>query len=182
LRIVVRLMGCLIAISALGVAGGCGGSVPVQHHAAATPPPAAPVPASPADPRVAALEAYAGMWHAFVVASHSADYQSQSLAHYAAGSALSELTHGLYANYQKGIVTRGEPSFDPKVTIATPAGGTVQASVTDCADSSHWRNYYKSGKPAGSPSVARERIEAQLQLFGGVWKVTYLVVEKEGTC
>jgi hypothetical protein len=23
---------------------------------------------------------------------------------------------------------------------------------------------------------------AQLQLFDGVWKVTYLVVEKEGTC
>jgi len=38
------------------------------------------------------------------------------------------------------------------VTI-TSSGGAVKANVTDCADSSTWVNYYRSGKPApGAPA------------------------------
>ena len=122
------------------------------------------------------------MWRAFVVASQTADYQSPTLSQYAAGEALSVLTHGLYQNYQQGIVTRGQPSFNPTVSVATSAGGPAQATVTDCADSSGWHEYLRSGKPVGGPSGGPRRIEARLQIFGSVWKVTYLLVEKEGTC
>jgi hypothetical protein len=122
------------------------------------------------------------MWHAYVVASRTADYQPGPLAHYAAGGALALLTHGLYENHRNGIVTRGQPVFDPKVTVTSSNGSPAQANVTDCADSSHWADYYKSGKPAAGLPRGRHRIEARLQPFDGVWKVTYLVVEKEGTC
>jgi hypothetical protein len=138
--------------------------------------------AAAGDPQVLARQAYLGMWQAFVAASRTADFQSPALAHYAAGGALSLLTHGLYQNYQDGIVTRGQPAFDPQVAVTSSSGSAAQASVTDCADSSTWVNYYKSGKPAPGEPRGRQRIYARLQPYFGVWKVTYLVVEKVGTC
>jgi hypothetical protein len=122
------------------------------------------------------------MWHAYVAASRTANYQSPSLAHYAVGGALSLLMHGLYSNFRNGIVTRGSPAFHPEVKVAIRNGQLFQATVTDCGDSSHWGEYYKSGKPVPGHPGGRRRIVAQLEPFDGVWKVTYLVVEKEGTC
>ena len=169
-----------LAVVVAGVTG-CGGSVPAPHHSPATPP---AVPSAPASgtPQAQARQAYLGMWRAFVAASRTADYQSGALSQYAAGGALSVLTRGLYQNYRNGIVTRGQPSFSPHVTVASPPGSTVQATVTDCADSSHWADYYRSGKPAPGEQQGRQRIDARLQPFNGSWKVIYLVVEKEGTC
>ena len=167
----------LVAITA------CGSNGPPKLQPSQTSPTPAPssAPAS-GKPQVLARQAYLGMWHAFVAASRTADYQSASLAHYAAGDALSLLTHGLYQNYRNGIVTRGQPSFHPDVTVASSNGAAVQATVVDCADSSHWIDYYKSGKPAPGEAQGRQRINARLQPFDGEWKVTYLVVEKVGTC
>jgi hypothetical protein len=134
------------------------------------------------DPRTLARQAYLGMWQAYVVASRTADYQAPSLDHYAAGAALSVLTHGLYQNHQQGIVTRGQPTFDPAVKMVRASGGdTAEAEVTDCADSSRWLDY-RSGKPVGGQPQGRRRIIAQLQPLNGVWKVTYLNVGKAGTC
>jgi hypothetical protein len=173
-----------LLIGFLAVAGlvGCGGSTPTPHLSPSATRSAPPAAATSGDPRAQARGAYLGMWAAFVRASRTADYQSSSLAHYAAGSALSVLVHGLYKNFRNGIVTRGQPTFNPKVKVATKNGKPFQANVTDCADSSHWADYYKSGKPAPGAPRGRQRIVARLQPFDGVWKVTYLVVEKEGTC
>lgn len=173
-----------LLIGFLAVAGlvACGGSSPTPHLSSSSARSAPSAVAPPGDPRVQAREAYLGMWTAFVKASRTADYQSPSLAHYAAGSALSVLMHGLYKNYRNGIVTRGQPTFHPKVKVASKNGQPFRVNVTDCADSSHWADYYKSGKPAPGAPRGRQRIVAQLQPFDGVWKVSYLVVEKEGTC
>ena len=160
----------------------CASSAPEPQHSQATPPTAPSSAPASGNPQALARQAYLRMWQAFVAASRTADYQSASLAHYAAGGALSLLTHGLYQDYVDGIVTRGQPSFHPEVTVSTSNGAAVQATVTDCADSSHWVDYYKSGKPAPGEAQGRQRIYARLQPFDGDWKVTYLVVEKVGTC
>ena len=168
----------------LAAGTGCAAGAPAPQRTGDTPPPA-PTAASPTasgSPQAQARQAYLGMWQAFVAASRTADFQSPALAHYAAGDALSLLTHGLYQNYQDGIVTRGQPAFDPQVAVTSSSGSAAQASVTDCADSSTWVNYYKSGKPAPGEARGRQRIYARLQPYFGVWKVTYLVVEKVGTC
>jgi hypothetical protein len=119
------------------------------------------------------------MWQAYVAASRTADYQDPALDHYAAGGALSVLIHGLYQEHQQGIVTRGQPTFDPAVTIIK--GTSTRADVTDCADSSRWLDY-RSGKPVSGQSLGRRRVAAKVQLFGATWKVTYLNVGTEGTC
>lgn len=126
------------------------------------------------------------MWRAFVTASKTADYQSPALARYAAGGALSLLTHSLYTNFKEGIVTRGEPSFSPSVTIPAASGGIRQADITDCANPSTWFNYTKSGKLVSGQPHGRRKVIARLQQFSPVgspeWKVTYLNVGLVGTC
>ena len=49
-------------------------------------------------------------------------YQPGALSQYAAGGALMVLTRSLYDNHQHGVVLRGAPALDPKVTGMTPAG------------------------------------------------------------
>ncbi len=93
-------------------------SAPEPHQSQAAPTLAPSSAPASGNPRALARQAYLGMWQAFVAASRTADYQSASLAHYAAGDALSLLMRGLYQNYRNGIVTRGRPSFHPDVTIA----------------------------------------------------------------
>ena len=66
--------------------------------------------------------------------------------------------------------------------VKTPAGEPAQAKVTDCADDSHALAYTRSGKPAPGEPPGRQRVYASLETFDGTWKVTYLVVEKVGTC
>jgi hypothetical protein len=133
--------------------------------------------AAAGDPQVLARQAYLGMWQAFFM-----DYQSPSLDRYAAGAALELLIHGLYQYHQEGIVTRGVPSHSVAVTMTKTSLGTPEAKVTDCSDSAGSGTYYKSGKPAAGESPGRQAIYAQVQPFDGTWKVTYLVVEKAGSC
>jgi hypothetical protein len=138
--------------------------------------------AAAGDPRVLARQAYLGMWQAFFAASKTADYQSPSLDRYAAGAALELLIHGLYQNYQEGIVTRGTPSHNVAVTMTKTSMGTPEAKVTDCSDDSGAVAYSKSGKPVQGEPPGRQAIYAQVQPFDGTWKVTQLVVEKVGSC
>jgi hypothetical protein len=177
-----------LAVAALAAAmvASCTGSPPAAPARIASPegslPAASGSHAAAGSVKAQVLSAYLGMWHAYVAASGTADYQSPSLAHYAAGGALSLLMHGLYSNFRNGIVTRGSPAFHPEVKVAVRDGQPFQATVSDCADSSHWGEYYKSGKPAPGARRGRHRVMAQLEPFDGVWKVTLLVVGKEGTC
>jgi len=146
--------GCLLAgLLALDAVAGCASGVatPGPSRSSGTAPPAPPTASSLGDPRVLARQAYLDMWQAFVTASKTADYQSPELARYAAGGALSLLTHSLYTNYKQGIVTRGGPSFSPSVMIPAASGVIRQADVTDCANPSTWVNYTKSGKLVSGP-------------------------------
>jgi hypothetical protein len=138
--------------------------------------------AATGDPQLLARQAYLGMWQAFFTASRTADYQSPRLAYYAAGAALELLVQGLYQYHQEGIVTRGTPSHSVAVTMTKTSLKTPEAKVTDCSDSSGSGTYYRSGKPAAGGSPGRQAIYAQVQPFDGTWKVTYLVVEKAGSC
>jgi hypothetical protein len=181
--VISRLAAAALAAAMMASCTGSTHAAPARAASAERSLPAGPGShATSASVKAQALSAYLGMWHAYMAASRTADYQSPSLAHYAAGGALSVLMHGLYKNFRNGVVTRGNPVFHPKVKVSTSNGQPFQATVTDCADTSHWADYYKSGKPAPDGRRGRHRIFAELQPFDGVWKVTLLVVEKEGTC
>ena len=97
---------------AAGTAGCASGTASSQPPARTGPAPSAPSsPAQAGDPQALARTAYLGMWQAYVAAARTADYQAPALDHYAAGGALSVLTHGLYQEHQHGDVTLGQPVF-----------------------------------------------------------------------
>jgi hypothetical protein len=79
-------------------------------------------------------------------------------------------------------VTRGTLSHSASVTMAKTSLGTPEAKVTDCSDTSGSGTYCKSGQPAAGGATGWQAIYAQAQPFDGTWKVTYLVVEKAGSC
>lgn len=171
------------ACLAAGAAGCSSGAASGRLPARTASPPAAPSsPAPSADPRALAREAYLGMWGEYVTAARTADYQDPGLDHYAAGGALTTLTHGLYEEHREGDVTLGQPKFDPVVTVGKASGADpALVDVSDCADGSRWLNY-RDGKTIPGQATGRRRIIAQLQSFSGTWKVTYLNVGKAGTC
>jgi hypothetical protein len=58
-------------------------------------------------------------------------------------------------------VTRGQPTFDPVVTMTKTSLGIPEAKVTDCSDDSSAAAYYKkSGKPAPGEAPCRQLIYA----------------------
>ncbi|MGH3157437.1 MAG: hypothetical protein ACRDNF_12780, partial [Streptosporangiaceae bacterium] len=124
-----------------GAAAGCGST-----HAGpgkASPSASASVRAtqSPGNPHAEILAAYTGMWHAFATSARTEDYQPGPLQPYAAGDALTVLTHALYANHQQNVILRGGPVLDPQVTQMTPAASPDSARLTDCASDKHWLQY-----------------------------------------
>jgi len=171
---------CCLAAALTGCSSGTAGT---RHpEQARTAPSAAGSPGQAADPQSLARAAYLGMWQAYVAAARTADYQAPGLDHYAAGGALSTLTHALYQEHQDSDVTLGQPVLHPAVTLVEGSAGDVaQADVTDCADDSHWLNYH-GGKLIADQDLRHRLISARLQPFSGTWKVTYLNVGLAGTC
>ena len=172
----------LAACMAAGCSPGPAWPAAAARPVTASPSPLATVTAPGGAVRAQVIDAYDGMWRAYAAAARTAGYQPGPLSHYAAGDALMILTRSLYDDSRHGIVLRGTPVLSPQVTSMSPAGDPDASTVTDCASDSGWRQYTKAGKPAPGAPAGRHRIYAQLRLFGSVWKVTYLVVVKAGTC
>jgi hypothetical protein len=176
------LAAIVVSCCVAAAAAGCGSS-PAGHGTASPSVPASVrATQSPGDPHAQILAAYTGMWQAFVVSARTSDYQPGPLQPYAEGTALTLLTHALYVNHQQNVVIRGEPVLHPQVTQITPSSSPDSARLTDCANDTHWREYSRSGGPVKGSPAGSHRIYAWLRLFSGTWKVTYVVVEKAGTC
>lgn len=142
-------------------------------------------PTNPADrAKQAALVAYRGMWHSFVVAGTTSDWQSPSLGQYATGIALTNLSRGLYADHYNGLVTKGEPVLNPNVSSVDPPNNPTKVMITDCGDSTHWLQYRAdNGQLADSTPGGRRLINATVQKQAdGSWKVTDFGVHDLGSC
>lgn len=113
----------------------------------------------------------------------TSDWNSTKLAQYATGDALSAISRGMYADHLNGLVTKGEPKNDPKVTSATPAANPTTVMISDCGDSTHWLKYRKgNGELADDEPGGRQTIAAEVKKLNGAWKVTRFAVEAVGSC
>lgn len=133
--------------------------------------------------RKEAVAAYNAMWADMASAARTADYQSPRLSRHADGDALSQLSRGLYANKQHGIVAKGDPVTNPTVTSVTPSMTPTGVAISDCFDDSRWLNYDASTNelqndiPGGKHATT-----ATVSNVDGTWKVTALAVGTVGTC
>lgn len=164
------------------VATGCGSSSAGRGKASPSAPADVRSTQSRGDPHAQILAAYTGMWQAFASSARTENYQPGPLQPYAAGDALTVLTHALYANHRQNVILRGAPVLDPQVTQMTPPGRPDSARVIDCASDKHWLQYTPQGRPVAGAPAGKHRIYAWLRLFDATWKATEVVVEKAGTC
>jgi hypothetical protein len=131
-----------------------------------------------------AIVAYRGMWRDFVQAGTRSDWQSPKLGQYATGIALTNMSRSLYADHYNGLVTKGEPTYEPAVTSAEPPNNPNKIVITDCSDDSHWLKYKAdTGQLANDTPGGRHLVNAIVQKQSdGFWKVSEYGVHEAGTC
>ncbi len=184
------VVGVLVAATTLA---GCsiGGPVdPMPLSGPSSDAAASPVPESPGvDSDVDrasrdALATYEAMWQDFAEAGLTSDWQSPELGRHATGIALTNLSRGLYADNYNGLVTRGEPVLDPRVTSVEPVDDPTTVRVADCGDSSNWLKYRAdTGARADDNPGGRRMITAVVELQADrSWKVSDYAVRDLGSC
>jgi hypothetical protein len=144
---------------------------------------AASATATPTGVATLALGAYTSMWSDYIQASNAGEFPDLALAHYADASAFTTLTKGLQTNHSAGIITKGRPAFDPKVTGLYPSTNPNQVLITDCFDDSNWLTYYKAGgATANTGPGGLHKVDAVVADVHGLWLVDQLAVHGAGTC
>jgi hypothetical protein len=171
----------LAALAVLSACSGGDGGSPSQSRAV----PTTPTSTSSATPsgEVDAVAAYRGMWQDMVVAARTSDYQSPLLARHATGPALAQIVRSLYLDKKDGIVTKGEPVLNPKVTEKALDAEPPRVTVEDCGDSTKWLKYRVStGQLKDDVPGGRQHIAATVVRTEGQWKVLGFAVSGVGTC
>lgn len=130
------------------------------------------------------IEAYRGMWDAYVEAAATSDWRSPYLSRFATGTALTTLTQGLHTASDKGLVSRGQPLLQPSVISVEPQGTPTKATVTDCGDSTGWtQQRVDNGAPADVEPGGKRRINAVVEKqVDQSWKVVDFGVHEVGSC
>lgn len=176
-RAPVGRVGLVATFGLLLVTGCSGGASPSRSFASASPSASA---SGEAAAEQAAVEAYRGMWDAFVAASVNPDPNQPDLARYATGTALSSIVTALTENKQKGYTTKGSLTMSPQIQSVEPADSPTRVNVLDCVDDSKWLRYDASGTALQGPG-GRRRVTAVVTNVGG-WKVESFAAQEPGTC
>jgi hypothetical protein len=134
--------------------------------------------------RASAVSTYRAMWEGFAEAGNTSDSGSQLPGQHAAGAALDKLKRSLQSDKEKGLVTKGKPLLDPKVSAADPADAPTKVTITDCGDSTNWLKYRKdTGLLADNVPGGRRLIKAAVDKQpDGTWKVSDYAVHDVGSC
>lgn len=129
-----------------------------------------------------AIDAYIGMWNAFLKASELGDPVYAELPKYTDGIALTRLTDGLKANQANGLLGRGQAVYHPKVESLGPPAAPTKASIRDCLDTSKTGLYKADGSPYKDTPGGLRLVLADVERINGVWKVTSFGAREVGSC
>ncbi len=123
------------------------------------------------------------MWKAYAQASHTSDWQAPYLPQYASGDALQVITGNLYADHYNGLVAKGEPVNNPRVTSVSPEDVPKSVMIEDCGDDRNWLQYRTDGSLLNNTPGALHRIVAEVRLHtDGKWRVTKYGIDTAGSC
>src|SRR4051812_12023648 len=152
-----------------------GPSAPASSAPSSAPPASPSANAEEAEAQTKAVEAYNNLRKAQVAASATADVKGGDIAKYAGQPLLSELKYDLILKQEQGLVTKGTPKWDVKVTKVNVASRPFTVALEDCFDGTDWQTVYRdSGKSAAVPGQAKKylvRAEA-VQFDDGRWLIT----------
>lgn len=130
-----------------------------------------------------ALAAYVGMWQAVAKVGEAPDPDAPELRRFAADRALARLVDVIFTYRETGVVTRGTPMVNARVTGASPAEVPAEVTVADCGDSTNWTKHKKStGELIKDDPRGRRTITAVVKSVDGSWKVVSFDVGDIGSC
>lgn len=180
-----KAIGLLVLGGAVSMLGACGQHAADRAGGEATSRPPASSTVLPADTaREGAVSAYRAMWADFVAAGKTSDWRSPALGQHSTGVALDKLTRSLRSDQDKGLVTKGSPTLNPKVSTVDQTADPQKVTITDCGDSTNALKYRKdNGQLADDVPGGRRLIDAIVEKQAdGTWKVTDFGVHDLGTC
>jgi hypothetical protein len=174
----------VVALLVAGCDGGKPSSPPsVSPTSPASSPTAAPAPPTSGDGAPTAMDAYRGMWKAYVEAIRIPDPVYPDLARYSQGDALNVWAKGLRSVQQQGLVGQGDVTLKPSVKSANPNTAPPTVEIKDCVDSSKTHLVKKDGSPyQDTPGGKRSATATVARVSEGVWKVTQIAIYGVGTC
>jgi hypothetical protein len=178
----------VLAAALLGTVSACTGAKERPVTLPSTPTsstPAASTAASPTPtlaPEQQVLDAYLGMMRAFAEAGHTANPDNPDLPKYATGAALALLRNGLTSMRNKGLLSKGETIYNPKVESLTPAAAPRTARIRDCMDTRNEVAYKANGQPYQDTPGGFRLVIADAERIDGIWKITGMGVHEVGSC
>jgi hypothetical protein len=127
-----------------------------------------------------ALAAYRGFRQAQVAAEAAANAHSADLAKFAGDKALAQERTNLLQLAKAGIVVRGAPKLDPRVSSAS----ATEVTITDCVDTTDWQPVYKAtGKSAAAPGQpTRVLATALARPYADRWLIQELTTDRSRPC
>lgn len=180
-----RRLGVVVAGAvAMMVLAGCGPSTPAPEPTG-DPSGTSGAPTSPsADAEAAtALDAYRGMWKAYIEALRIPDPDYPDLARYAQGNALEVFVNGLESAVEQGLVGEGDVVLDPHEVEVQPVSAPGIVEIEDCVDTSQSHLVKQDGSPyEDTPGGRRFARATAVQIEGGAWKVSEFGLFAVGTC
>ena len=81
-----------------------------------------------------------------------------------------------------GIITKGQPTFHPRLLRYLRSETPTQATITDCVSDAHWLDYKTDGGLVNNIPGGNRATTAIAVATDGIWKVTQLAVQAVGTC
>lgn len=172
--------------TAVLVACGPGSPAPTLSTApatSATSPASSPPSPTSGTGAATALDAYRGMWRAYVDASRIPDPQHADLPKYTQGDALKVFVNGLASMQRDGLVGQGDVTLHPKATTVRPNASPPTVDIEDCVDTSKTRLLKTDGSPYADTPGGRQSAKATVsRLDDGAWRVTSFALQSVGTC
>jgi hypothetical protein len=170
-------------VAALVLAGCDRGQQQPAPTASATSAAASATPSTPTEGAPTAVDAYRGMWKAYVEAIRVPDPSYPDLARYSQGNALNVWVKGLTTVQKQGLVGQGDVTLSPSVTAANPNTNPPTVEIEDCVDTSQTRLVKKDGSPYQDTRGGKRSAKATVaRVSEGAWKVTEFALFGVGTC
>lgn len=130
-----------------------------------------------------AMDAYRGMWKAYVEAIRIPDPAYPDLTRYTQGDALNVFVNGLTSVQRDGLVGQGDVTLNPSVTGVNPNASPPTVEIKDCVDTSQSHLVKKDGSPyQDTPGGKRSATATVARLADGTWKVASFALLAVGTC
>lgn len=181
-----RVSAASLLAGTLLVVAACSPNTPTPTPSAPAPstaPPATTSPSPTVSGAATAMDAYRGMWRAYVAAIKIPDPSYPDLAVYAQGDALKVFVNGLTTVQRDGLVGQGDVTLNPNVVAAKPNATPPTVDIQDCVDTSQSHLVKKDGSAyQDTPGGKRKAVATAARMDDGSWRVISFALLAVGTC